>query len=384
MADQGVLGDLRQAGPEPASGVAAGHLDVADDHDRLMDGAHQVAAAAEVDGVLAADRGVGLRDQRGRDQAELHAAVEGRRDEAGDIADGLAADGDDEVVLVDGVVGEHVGQVLDGPERLRRLGVRQRDVMRGDADPGQLFPDPGRHARVLAGRHDQGALHLGQRRQQRADVLDQARPDVGVVGPADGGDEDAGAAGRDRGQPGEGGQGVQGDGIRSPPVGVDGEDGEVLVDGQPPLVHLVEVGPVQHRPEFVALDARQGLVVADAEVDDPGVAQRGPAPRVLHRAAAEGDHGFRPADEVGHRDVLELAEVGLALGGEDVPDVTSEPLLDQHVAVHEGQSEPFGDDVPHRGLAGPHEADQHHHHRILLRMSGNEGMLPLPPGSPAR
>ena len=65
---------------------------------------------------------------------------------------------------MDGVVGEHIGQLLDGLERLRRLGVGQGHAMSGDADPGQLFLDPGRDARVLAGLDDQAALHLGQGR----------------------------------------------------------------------------------------------------------------------------------------------------------------------------------------------------------------------------
>ena len=37
----------------------------------------------------------------------------------------------DQVVLVQGVLGEHVGYALGGAERLGRLGVRQRDPVRG-------------------------------------------------------------------------------------------------------------------------------------------------------------------------------------------------------------------------------------------------------------
>ena len=125
---------------------------------------------------------------------------------------------------------------------------------------------------------------------------------------------------------------------------------------------------MQHGAELVALDPRHGLVVADPEVDHPGVTQHRPAPRVLDRAAAQRDHRVRPADQAGHGVVLELAEVRLALGAEDVADLAALALFDQHVAVHEGLAEPFGHDAPHRGLAGPHEADQHHHHRVLLRV----------------
>ena len=42
--------------------------------------------------------------------------------------------------------------------------------------------------------------------------------------------------------------------------------------------------------------------------------------------------------------------------------LTAETLLDEHVAVHERVAEPLRDDVPDGGLAGPHEADEHHYH----------------------
>ena len=182
---------------------------------------------------------------------------------------------------------------------------------------------------------DQAALDLGQGGQQRAHVVGQPAADVGVVGAADRGDEDARAVGRQRRQPGELGQHLARDRVRAAAVGVDGEDGQVLVDRQPLFVQVVEVGAVQHRAVLVALDPGHGLVVADPEVDDAGVAEHGAGPRVLDGAAAERDHRLLAADELGHRRVLELAEVGLALGDEDVADVAAEALLDQHVAVHE-------------------------------------------------
>ena len=114
------------------------------------------------------------------------------------------------------------------------------------------------------------------------------------------------------------------------------------------------------------MDPGHGLGVVDPEVDNPGVAQQGAGPRVLDGAAAERYHRLLAADEIGHRGVLELAEVGLPLGGEDVADVAAEALLDQHVTVHERLAESFRDDVPNRGLAGPHEADEHRHHASSL------------------
>ena len=85
------------------------------------------------------------------------------------------------------------------------------------------------------------------------------------------------------------------------------------------------------------------------------------ARRVLGGAAAQGEDRLGAVDQVGHDPVLDLAERGLAVLGEDVPHRPLGPLLDDQVAVDERQPEALGQQVPDGGLAGPHEADEDDH-----------------------
>ena len=66
-----------------------------------MKGAEQVLAMRRVDAGLAADRGIDLRQQRGRHLHEIDAAADDRCGKAGEIADHAAAERDDEIVALD-------------------------------------------------------------------------------------------------------------------------------------------------------------------------------------------------------------------------------------------------------------------------------------------
>ena len=189
--------------------------------------------------------------------------------------------------------------------------------------------------------------------------------------------------GRDRRQPGELGEHVMSDGVRATAVGVNGENRDIFVDRQAPLVYGIEIGPAQQRPEPVALDSRHGLVVAHAQIDDPRVTQHRAGSPILDGTAAERDDRFRAPDEIGDGGVLKLTEVSLALGGKDVPDLAAEALLDQHITVYEGLTEALRDDAPDRGLPSAHETDEYRHHwpscfpRLPGRAAIISGMLSL-------
>ena len=66
-----------------------------------MEGAEQVLAVRRIDAGLAADRGIDLRQQRGRHLHEIDAAPQDRRREAGEIADDAAAERDHQIVALD-------------------------------------------------------------------------------------------------------------------------------------------------------------------------------------------------------------------------------------------------------------------------------------------
>ena len=77
--------------------------------------------AGEIDRGLAADRGVGHRDERRRQLDDRDAAEQRRRDEAGEIADDAAAERDDRRAAIEAARDQLVAQPLVGRERLARL-----------------------------------------------------------------------------------------------------------------------------------------------------------------------------------------------------------------------------------------------------------------------
>jgi hypothetical protein len=79
------------------------------------------------------------------------------------------------------------------------------------------------------------------------------------------------------------------------------------------------------------------------------------------RAAAQGQDGLGPVDQVRDDLAFQLAEGGLAVRGEDLPDRASRPLFDDQVAVDEREAEALGEQVADGGLPGAHEADQDDH-----------------------
>jgi hypothetical protein len=91
---------------------------------------------------------------------------------------------------------------------------------------------------------------------------------------------------------------------------------------------------------------------------------------VLGGAAAQGQDQVGAVQQPGDYVVLEGAEGGLAVVGEDLPDGAPRPLLEDQVAVGELQTELFREQRPDGGLPGSHEADQDDH--------GSSRLVPLP------
>ena len=109
---------------------------------RLMEGADQVLAVRGVDRGLAADRGIDLRQQRGRHLHVVDAAAHGRGGKAGQIADHAAAERDHQVAAFD----------ARGDDRLADLSRTTRKLF--EASPGGTMTGwrsiPGRIERRLA------------------------------------------------------------------------------------------------------------------------------------------------------------------------------------------------------------------------------------------
>ena len=84
--DAAVLDHFGQAGAELPVRQRRQRVRIGDDRPRLVEGADEILAARMVDAGLAADRGVDLRQQRGRAPALGDAALIAGRGEAGDVA----------------------------------------------------------------------------------------------------------------------------------------------------------------------------------------------------------------------------------------------------------------------------------------------------------
>ena len=93
-----VLDDFGHAVRKCAVRQGSEHVRVDEDEPRLIERADEVFALGQINAGLAADRGIHLREQRGRDLAQRHTAQEGRRRKAGDVADNTAAERDDQIL----------------------------------------------------------------------------------------------------------------------------------------------------------------------------------------------------------------------------------------------------------------------------------------------
>ena len=111
------------------------HRGVDQHQPRLVKRADQIFALRQVDARFAADRGIHLREQGGRDLAERHAAQEGRRGKAGDVAHHAAAQRDDQI-LAGHARGEHV--VVDALHGRKTLVLLARGDDRVRDRQGQL------------------------------------------------------------------------------------------------------------------------------------------------------------------------------------------------------------------------------------------------------
>ena len=125
--DHAVLDHLREAGRELARRQRRERVRVGEHRDGLVERADHVLRARVVDGGLAADRRVDLREQRRRHLHEIDAALEARGRVARDVADHAAAERDEAAVAVEPRVDEPVDDRSERRERLVPLAIGQHD-----------------------------------------------------------------------------------------------------------------------------------------------------------------------------------------------------------------------------------------------------------------
>ena len=134
----------------------------------------------------------------------------------------------------------------------------------------------------------------------------------------------------------------------------------LVVERRALLVQRVKALLVLGERTVAAADPRPGGRGVDLDVNRERVlAERAPDLLGLDRAAAERDHGGRPAGERLQRRLgLQLAEVRLAARSEDLRDRLPQRALELAVEVDEPPAQPLGRLLAERRLARAHEADE--------------------------
>jgi fibronectin-binding autotransporter adhesin len=151
-------------------------------------------------------------------------------------------------------------------------------------------------------------------------------------------------------------------------VGVDGVGGDAFVVGTAEAeaaLGEVEVGEVGAGGGggvggLGGAAGGEGIEVC-GEVDDGGVGRLFEEQAVAEffgSSAAEGDDGAALAEEGGEGSGLEVAEVGLAVLGEDIGDGELVAGFDLAVEVEEAPAEAVGEEGAGGGFAGAHEAGE--------------------------
>ena len=147
VAEQPVLHHLGIAGAELALRQRVEQRGVGDHQDRLIERADQVLALAGVDRGLAADRGIDLRQQRGRNLHVIDAAAHHRRGKAREIADHAAAERDHEIAALDPGGDQRIADAARSMRKLLLLSPAGT-LIGGDGDAG------GRQRRLRPPRDD--------------------------------------------------------------------------------------------------------------------------------------------------------------------------------------------------------------------------------------
>ena len=137
----------------------------ASDQDRLVEGADQILAVGGIDRGLAADRGIDLRQQRGRNLHVIEAAPHYRRGEAGKIADDATAERNHQIAALHPRRDDRLADLLEHSIAFRGLAGRHDGAVHRHAGSGQRRLGARQHVarHVVVGDNE----NLGARPQRR-------------------------------------------------------------------------------------------------------------------------------------------------------------------------------------------------------------------------
>jgi hypothetical protein len=181
--DQSVFGDLGIARTHDAKRQGVEQRRVRDHQDRLMESADQVLAMARVDGGLAADGRIHLRQQRCRHLHIIDAAPHSGGGESGEIADNAAAERHHEIAALDARPNHVLAHTLK--HRIAFGSFPGRDDNAAGLDAGLRKRSLCRSQMLLRDNligHDSDARTGPQRGNTSAETGQKTAPDNDIVG----------------------------------------------------------------------------------------------------------------------------------------------------------------------------------------------------------
>ncbi len=128
VADQSVFDDLGIAGAEFTRGQGVEQRRIRDNENWLLESADQILAVLRIDSGLAADRGIHLRQQRGRNLRHFQSAPHHCRRETGEITDHAAAKRHHHIAALNALRDQRFAYALEYAEAFRLLALRHDDA----------------------------------------------------------------------------------------------------------------------------------------------------------------------------------------------------------------------------------------------------------------
>lgn len=150
----------------------------------MIERAHQILSRFEIHAYLAADGGINLREQSGRDLDEGNAAEISRGDKTCQIADDAAAERGDEGFPFQTVRGQLIAAGVNGFEVFGRFSRRHHNRNRFKSTGAQTFFNGlGVKLRDVCVRNNCASMTQFHPRAMRSELLEQSRSDQNGITP---------------------------------------------------------------------------------------------------------------------------------------------------------------------------------------------------------
>ena len=369
IADQAVLDHFRIARAELPLAQRVEAAGIGENEGRLMERPDEIFSVRRVDAGLAADARIDLRQERGRDLDEPHAASQRGCAEAGQIANDPAAERDHDVASFDARRDQRVGDAREFGIGLRRLAGRADDRCRGEPGFGEACLHPAEIERRDMSVGDDRTFGPGRDACDfQPSLVDHAAADDNRVGARAERHLDLSPFRRDQ-HPGaaqllgEAAQRHVDHRLVRPVAPFDGDVGE-RIDWRAFLQQLAQgplrVGGLQKGAVRFLAHARQQHLDVRLQPNRDAVRGDVVARRLVHEGAAPGrQHLWSRIQQARDHLPLPVAEIGFAEPLEDFGDRQLRARLDLGVGVDERQPELRGEPLADRRLAGAHHAHEH-------------------------